>query len=229
MKKIIAIVSCVIMYTGSNACPLCNTQVHDAIYNSRFYPNLLTMLSAFIATAIIVIILTAVSTSEYNAKRAADAGVKLLSPVPLTSASLVIGIGMGGFLDGIVLHQILQVHEMLSNKIPPKDYVSKSVNMFWDGIFHAFCLIVVLTGIILLWKLLKRNDISRSGNLLAGGLIGGWGLFNVVEGVIDHQILQLHNVVEISANHAIANYSFLGASVLMLVAGFVLIKRNAQH
>ena len=76
---------------------------------------------------------------------------------------------------------------------------------------------------------LKRNDISRSGNLLAGGLIGGWGLFNVVEGVIDHQILQLHNVVEISANHAIANYSFLGASVLMLVAGFVLIKRNAQH
>lgn len=100
---------------------------------------------------------------------------------------------MGGFVDGIFLHQILQVHEMLSNKISALDYIGKSVNMFWDGIFHAFCFIVVLIGIILLWKLLKRKDVDHSGNLFAGGLLLGWGLFNIVEGIIDHQLLKLHN------------------------------------
>ncbi|RYF47809.1 MAG: DUF2243 domain-containing protein, partial [Cytophagaceae bacterium] len=102
---------------------------------------------------------------------------------------MVIGIGLGGFIDGIVLHQILQWHEMLSAKIPNTEYVGKSINMFWDGIFHFFCLLVTLVGIVLLWKLLKRNDINRSGKLLSGGLLLGWGLFNIVEGVIDHHLL----------------------------------------
>lgn len=87
-------------------------------------------------------------------------------PVPLSLAATITGIGMGGFVDGIFLHQILQVHEMLSNKISALDYIGKSVNMFWDGIFHAFCFIVVLIGIILLWKLLKRKDVDHSGNCL---------------------------------------------------------------
>lgn len=226
MKKCIASALCLIIYPGSYACPLCNEAVKDAIYDSRFYPNLPAMLSAFIAIAIIVIILTMMATKRYNEGLIAAAGALSLSPVPLTSASIIIGIGMGGFLDGIVLHQVLQVHEMLSNKIPPTDYVSKSVNMFWDCIFHLFCFIVVIIGIILLWKLMKRTDINRSGNLLAGGLTAGWGLFNIVEGVINHQVLQLHNVVEIAANHAIANYSFLVVSVLMLIAGYVIIKRR---
>jgi len=98
--------------------------------------------------------------------------------------------------------------------------------MLWDGIFHAFCFIIVMLGIILLWKLPGKKDINQSGKLLAGGLIAGWGLFNITEGIIDHQLLKLHNVVEFSTNHAIANYSFLGISVLMLIISFVIIKRG---
>jgi uncharacterized membrane protein len=226
-KKLFTLVALVFSIPSfASACPLCNKQVRDAIYNSQFYPNLFIMLSAFIVLAIIVIILTVVATKRHKARLAADTNVQLLSPVPLTSASIITGIGMGGFADGIALHQILQVHEMLSNKIAATDYIGKSVNMFWDGIFHAFCFIVVMVGIILLWKLSGRKDINQSGKLLAGGLIAGWGLFNIVEGIIDHQLLKIHNVVEFSTNHAIANYSFLGISVLMLIIGFVLIKRR---
>jgi uncharacterized membrane protein len=35
---------------------------------------------------------------------------------PLIAAGTALGIGMGGFVDGIVLHQLLQVHNMLSAK-----------------------------------------------------------------------------------------------------------------
>jgi uncharacterized membrane protein len=34
-------------------------------------------------------------------------------------AGLRIGVGMGGFVDGIVRHQLAQWHHMLSNVVPP--------------------------------------------------------------------------------------------------------------
>jgi uncharacterized membrane protein len=33
----------------------------------------------------------------------------------ITAPAIVLGIGLGGFLDGIVLHQILQWHHMLTS------------------------------------------------------------------------------------------------------------------
>ena len=41
-----------------------------------------------------------------------------LNPRPLISAGTLLGIGLGGFVDGIVLHQMLQVHNMLSARRP---------------------------------------------------------------------------------------------------------------
>jgi uncharacterized membrane protein len=186
------------------------------------------MLSAFFVLAAIVATLTFITTKNYKARLALAPGTPVLSPVPLATASMVLGIGMGGFIDGIILHQVLQVHEMLSNKVPATDYVGKSVNMFWDGVFHFFCFIVVLIGIVLMWKLLARKDVDRSGYLLAGGLLSGWGLFNIVEGIIDHQILKLHNVIELSTNHDAGNYTFLGISVLMLIVGYGLMQRRGK-
>jgi uncharacterized membrane protein len=207
------------------ACITCNKEIRDGIYNSRFYPNLITMLSAFIVLAVIVALLVVLSNKRYKKRVSDNPGIQVLSPVPLTTASMVLGIGLGGFIDGIVLHQVLQWHEMLSAKIPATDYVGKSVNMFWDGIFHFFCLIVVLVGVVMLWKLMGRKDVHRSGKLLGGGMLLGWGLFNIVEGVIDHHILKLHNVMELSPDHGVANYSFLGVSVLMLIGGYMLVRK----
>lgn len=204
------------------ACWLCNQKIREGIYNSQFLPNLLTLLSAFIVLALIVAALTVITAKRHKVRLAANPGMVALSPVPLTTASMVLGIGIGGFIDGIILHQIFQVHEMLSNKIPATDYVGKSINMFWDGIFHFFCLMVVLVGVVLLWKLLWRKDIDRSGRLLSGGLLMGWGVFNIVEGIIDHQLLKLHNVIELSPDHETANLAFLGISVAMLIVGYTL-------
>jgi uncharacterized membrane protein len=36
----------------------------------------------------------------------------------VAAAGTVLGIGLGGFADGILLHQIWQVHAMLSAKVP---------------------------------------------------------------------------------------------------------------
>jgi uncharacterized membrane protein len=86
-----------------------------------------------------------------------------------------------------------------------------------------------MVGVVLLWKLLRRNDIQRSGNLLGGGLLLGWGLFNIVEGIIDHHLLKLHNVREITNNAELWNYGFLGISVLMLIVAFMLINKRQEE
>ncbi|HEY0066532.1 MAG TPA: DUF2243 domain-containing protein [Flavisolibacter sp.] len=210
------------------ACITCNRQVQEAIYDRSFLPNLLTMLSAFIVLAIIIALLSAASTRRHRKYTAANPGLQVLSPVPLTTAAMVLGIGLGGFVDGIVLHQVLQWHEMISNRLPPNTLVNKSVNMFWDGIFHAFTLIVTLIGVILLWKLLKRNDVDRSGRLLAGGMLIGWAVFNIVEGIIDHHLLKLHNVREITASQDLWNYGFLGFSVVMWIVGGAMVRRRTS-
>jgi uncharacterized membrane protein len=209
------------------ACPFCNPQIRAAIYDDRFLPNLLTMLSAFNVLAIVVAALSGMAARRYRSASPVQADSVNLTPVPLLTTAMVLGIGIGGFIDGIVLHQILQWHEMLSARIQPTNYVGKSVNMFWDGIFHAFTLLVTLIGIVLLWKLLHRKEIDRSGYLLSGGLLLGWGLFNIVEGIIDHHLLKLHNVKEISANPEAWNLSFLGLSAVMIGAGYMLIKTRS--
>jgi uncharacterized membrane protein len=211
------------------ACPLCNKEIKDQIYDSQFYPNLLIMLSAFIVLSIIVAIMAAITSKIHKRWQTTNPHAQVLSPVPLTTASVVLGIGFGGFVDGIVFHQILQVHEMLSNKIPATDYIGKSVNMFWDGIFHAFCLIVTVMGVILLWKLLRRDDVDRSGKLLTAGLLFGWGIFNLVEGIIDHHLLKLHNVIEYATDHDPANYGFLGTSVILLLVGWILFNQENKR
>lgn len=117
-----------------------------------------------------------------------------LRVAPLVRAGLVLGVGLGGFVDGILLHQILQWHNMLSSLTPPVDLVTMKYNMVWDGLFHALTWTMCVVGIGLLFRAGRRADVLWSGKVLFGSLIGGWGLFNLVEGLIDHQLLQIHHV-----------------------------------
>jgi uncharacterized membrane protein len=106
-----------------------------------------------------------------------------------SSSNVVSRIGVGGFIDGIVFHQLLQWHQMISAKFPPTTLNAKGVNMFWDGVFHLLMLATISAGIVLLWRLGQRRDVDKSGRLLAGGMLAGWGIFNIIEGVVDHQLL----------------------------------------
>lgn len=60
---------------------------------------------------------------------------------------LLIGIGLGGFVDGIVLHQVLQWHHMLTNtpddnvgldEYPADTVDGLEVDTLVDGLLHVF-------------------------------------------------------------------------------------------
>jgi uncharacterized membrane protein len=140
---------------------------------------------------------------------------------PLVAAGLLLGVGMGGFIDGIVLHQILQWHNMLASQVPVVDLVSSKVNMFWDGLFHAFTWLTTFAGLLLLWRAGSRGDVPWSGRIFAGTLLAGWGLFNLVEGLIDHQLLGIHHVRP-GAHQLAWDVGFLVLGALQMVGGWAL-------
>jgi len=59
-----------------------------------------------------------------------------------TSAGILFGLGLGGFFDGIVLHQVLQWHHVLSSWYPVNTIENLELNTRWDGVFHSatYCL-----------------------------------------------------------------------------------------
>jgi uncharacterized membrane protein len=119
-----------------------------------------------------------------------------MNPRPMIAAGTMLGIGLGGFIDGILFHQLLQIHNMLSARLLPVTLVNAEINMFWDGVFHARTWLATAAGLWMLFRVGARRDVPWSGRVLLGGMVFGWGLFNFVEGVIDHHILQVHHVVE---------------------------------
>lgn len=152
---------------------------------------------------------------------------------PLLAAGTLLGVGLGGFVDGIVFHQMMQVHNMLTGKYPKTGVdaetalVNTQINMFWDGLFHAFTWGMTALGLALLWRAVRRRDVPLSTRTLVGSMALGWGLFNVVEGVIDHHILHVHHVTE-TPDHLTWDLAFLAFGAVLIAAGWLTIRAGRR-
>jgi uncharacterized membrane protein len=141
---------------------------------------------------------------------------------PLIWAGVVLGIGQGGFFDGIVFHQLLQWHHMFSSVKTEMTIAGMTLNTFGDGLFDLFNWLLTLTGIFLLWRAGRLARTTWSGQILIGALLTGAGGFNLFEGIIDHQILGIHHLKP-GPNQFAWDMGFLGSGVLLLGIGLLLI------
>jgi uncharacterized membrane protein len=143
-----------------------------------------------------------------------------------TLAGVVLGLGLGGFIDGIVLHQILQWHHMLTDygshaSFPLTTVSSLEDNTLWDGLFHLSTWVLVTMGLFMLWRTMAAGYRgTRKG--LVGLLLAGWGLFNLVEGVVDHHILTIHHVRDDVADPLGWDLGFLALGAVLVAVGSTL-------
>jgi uncharacterized membrane protein len=147
---------------------------------------------------------------------------------PLIAAGILLGLGLGGFVDGIVLHQILQWHHMLSSVRPVKTVSDIELNMVWDGLFDASTWIMTVTGIVLLWRAGQRDDVPWSSKTFLGSILVGAGAFNFIEGLIDHQILGIHHVKP-GPNELAWDLGFLASGVILAAIGWILLRSEQQE
>ena len=145
----------------------------------------------------------------------------------LVLPGLLLGVGLGGFFDGIVLHQILQWHHMLTSygPYPPTTVAGLEVNTLWDGLFHAVAYTATVAGLLLLasrW----RAGTARPPRMLVGLILAGWGMFNLVEGTVDHHVLGIHHV---KADLPGLDLVFLALGAVLLLGGLALARSGEQR
>jgi uncharacterized membrane protein len=110
--------------------------------------------------------------------------------VHFSGPSVAIGFGLGGFFDGILLHQILQWHHLLSGV----NQLSRDPRalILGDGLFHLAAYLVTVIGLWLLWR--GRGAATLSSRLLIASVLLGFGLWHVIDAIVSHWLLGIHRV-----------------------------------
>jgi uncharacterized membrane protein len=133
-------------------------------------------------------------------------------------------------VDGIVLHQILQWHHMLTSEgsYPPTTVAGLETNTLWDGLFHAATWVAVAVGVYILWRRTSGWRWAISGRAFIGWLLVGWGLFNLVEGVVDHHILTIHHVRDDVSDPLPWDLGFLAFGLALIIGGWLLARSDER-
>lgn len=149
---------------------------------------------------------------------------------PSRAAGLLYGLGLGGFLDGIVLHQLLQWHHMVSavEDHPTTTLAGLELNTLADGFFHVATWLLVLGASIVTLAQWQQGRLAPSWRFHLGLLLIGWGLFNVVEGVVDHHVLRVHHVRDDLGGPLAWDLAFLAFGAVLVLGGWVL-HRSGQR
>jgi uncharacterized membrane protein len=147
----------------------------------------------------------------------------------LVAAGILIGAGLlAGFVDGILLHQILQWHHMITSIQPETNLSNLKANTLGDGLFALGTWIMTVIGISLLWLAGGRKNVSWSPKIFGGSLLLGAGLFDVIEGLIDHQILGIHHVKP-GPNQLVWDVGFLLLGTVLAVVGWIVLRSGQKE
>jgi uncharacterized membrane protein len=133
----------------------------------------------------------------------------------------LLGFALGGFFDGILLHQILQWHHLLS-AIDPDD---ARLQVMADGLFHALMYLLALVGLWQLWPLAR--DMRVSTELLVAAMLAGFGTWHVVDAIMSHWLLEIHRIRMDSASPLFWDLLWLAVFGILPIAAAILLARGS--
>lgn len=108
-------------------------------------------------------------------------------------AAFLIGFSLGGFFDGILLHQVLQWHHLLS-AVSGEAFRDIRVQILADGLFHVLMYIIVAAGLWRLWRMPRQYAGQINGGRLFAYALLGFGIWNVVDATVFHWLLGIHRI-----------------------------------
>jgi len=140
----------------------------------------------------------------------------------INTGSFIFGFGFLGALDGIIFHQLLQWHSVYMATDRPGQIMS-------DGLFHFAVTITLIIGGVLLWLAGNPSNLSKGVRLLIGWFLIGGGVFNLVEGIINHHLLQIHRVKPGDPNALAYDLAFLASGLLLFIIGYLIKQRKDRQ
>ena len=142
-----------------------------------------------------------------------------------TAWGVALGFALGGFFDGILLHQILQWHHLLS-LVAGVDTLRAQV--LWDGYFHALMYVIALVALVGLWRSRGQSG-GHPSRALGAALLVGFGLWHVVDSILSHWLLGIHRIRVDSPNPLLWDLLWLVAfGVIPLGAGWLVLRKQSS-
>jgi uncharacterized membrane protein len=111
----------------------------------------------------------------------------------LSWAGYLLGFGLGGFFDGILLHQVLQWHHLLINVKSPFFQDIKN-QILADGLFHVLMYCIAFVGLWKLWQSRKDYAQANADRHLLGNAFIGFGVWHILDSILSHWILGIHRI-----------------------------------
>jgi uncharacterized membrane protein len=139
-------------------------------------------------------------------------------------ALVLIGVGLGAWLDVIVFHDLLQWHHLISGPVSMRTLHGLQRNVRADGIFLACSWAVVAAGVALLWRAARARADVPVAAASAGLVLLGWGLFNVLDEALFHLALGLHHIRQ-GHSHVGYDAPYGAVALIQVLAGASLARR----
>jgi uncharacterized membrane protein len=141
---------------------------------------------------------------------------------PWVRSAGVLGFAAGGLFDGILLHQILQWHHLLS-LVPGVERLREQV--LWDGYFHAFMYVAAGIGLVGLWRARAQLEAERWQSM-AGVPLLGFAAWHTVDSVVSHWWLGIHRIRIDSPDPLMWDLAWLaGFGLVPAIAGALLLRQ----
>ncbi|MBI5667847.1 MAG: DUF2243 domain-containing protein [Chloroflexi bacterium] len=141
----------------------------------------------------------------------------------LLVAGSVLGFGLGGFFDGIMLHQLLLWHRFVSGIIPDAIVQGLHENSLWNGIFHSTTCGITALGLLLFWRAVTAPDALLSPRGVFGAVVIGFGIFHLFDSVVNYWLLQLYHLRP-GPTVLLYDMVFFALGMVLLLAGWVLVR-----
>lgn len=143
-------------------------------------------------------------------------------------AGLLLGFALGGFFDGILLHQVLQWHHLLS-AVESAAVQDLRVQILADGLFHALMYLVAAAGLWQLWRARHDCVLAGAGRVLAACALLGFGAWHILDGILSHWLLGIHRIRMEADNPLFWDLLwFVVFGVLFVAAGWVLLRGKGR-
>lgn len=123
-------------------------------------------------------------------------------------AGFTLGSALGGFFDGILLHQVLQWHHLLSG-LEQGAFGDLRTQILADGLFHALMYVIGLLGLYLLVRSRRAFQIDGAQRKLLIFALYGFATWHALDAVFSHWVLGIHRIRMASSNPLVWDLAWL--------------------
>ena len=131
----------------------------------------------------------------------------------------MLGVAIMAAVDEIVFHQMLSWHHFYDRSTP-------DISLLSDGLLQTVYLVLLVAGFFWFADLRRRGTLARRSAW--GGFVLGLGAFQLFDGIVDHKLLDLHEI-RYGVDVLPYDLAWNGAALVLLLVGAIMLWRSRDE